>query len=61
MKCIRTVSFSPDSKLLAAAGDAMLISAYDVASGELVFNLQGHETWIFDLDWSHSGDYVASW
>ncbi|KAF2004827.1 WD40 repeat-like protein [Amniculicola lignicola CBS 123094] len=57
---IRTVAFSPGSKLLAAAGDARVIALYDVKSGEQVANLTGHGGWILSLDWSDTGEYLLS-
>ncbi|KAF2732455.1 WD40 repeat-like protein [Polyplosphaeria fusca] len=57
---VRAVSFSPASKLLAAAGDARVIALYDVNSGEQVANLSGHGGWILTLDWSDTGEYLLS-
>ncbi|KAF2872483.1 WD40-repeat-containing domain protein [Massariosphaeria phaeospora] len=57
---IRTVSFSPASKLLAAAGDARIIALYDVNSGEQVANFTGHSGWVLTLDWSATGEYLLS-
>ncbi|ETN41331.1 uncharacterized protein HMPREF1541_03266 [Cyphellophora europaea CBS 101466] len=60
VKPVRAVKFSPGSKLLAAAGDARVVSLYDAESGEQVANLQGHEGWITSLDWSATGAYLLS-
>ncbi|MCJ1412844.1 superkiller [Ptychographa xylographoides] len=60
VKPVRTVTFSPGCKLLAAAGDAKVIALYDVNSGEQVANLIGHGAWIFSLDWSDTGEYLLS-
>ena len=60
IKPVRSVRFSPGSKLLAAAGDAKVISLYDPRSGEQVANLTGHAGWITSLDWSFSGQYLLS-
>jgi superkiller protein 8 len=57
---IRSVSFSPASKLLAAAGDARIIALYDVNSGEQVSNFTGHGGWVLSLDWSSTGEYLLS-
>lgn len=60
IKPVRDVKFSPASKLLAAAGDARIISLYDPSSGEQVANLSGHAAWITSLDWSFTGQYLLS-
>jgi superkiller protein 8 len=57
---IRSVAFSPASKLLAAAGDARIIALYDVNSGEQVANFTGHGGWVLSLDWSDTGEYLLS-
>ncbi|KIX08125.1 uncharacterized protein Z518_02781 [Rhinocladiella mackenziei CBS 650.93] len=60
IKPVRAVKFSPGSKLVAAAGDARIISLYDPNSGEQVANLSGHAAWITSLDWSYTGQYLLS-
>jgi superkiller protein 8 len=60
MKPVRAVAFSPGGKLLAAAGDARMIGLYDVQSGEQVALLTGHASWIFSLDWNHTGEYLLT-
>lgn len=57
---IRTLSFSPLSTYLAAAGDSATIALYSVAHGEQVANMTGHTAWIFSIDWSFTGEYLAS-
>ncbi|KAL5120176.1 Ski complex subunit Rec14 [Pleosporales sp. CAS-2024a] len=57
---VRSVAFSPASKLLAAGGDARVIALYDVTSGEQVANFTGHGGWILSLDWSDTGEYLLS-
>lgn len=57
---IRSVRFSPGNFYLAVAGDAKIISLYNVSSGEHVVNLNGHEGWIFSLSWSQAGDFLLS-
>ncbi|KAK5021317.1 Ski complex subunit Rec14 [Exophiala sideris] len=60
IKPVRSVKFSPGSTLLAAGGDARIISLYDPSSGEQVANLSGHAAWITSLDWSNTGQYLLS-
>ncbi|KAG5520154.1 hypothetical protein PMAC_001230 [Pneumocystis sp. 'macacae'] len=57
---VRSVSFSPNSTLLAAAGDSKVITLYDVQSGEQIANLTGHKGWIFSVDWNPTGEYIVS-
>ena len=57
---VRSVAFSPTSKLLAAGGDARIIAIYNVSSGEQVANLTGHGGWVLSLDWSDTGEYLLS-
>ena len=57
---VRSVAFSPASKLLAAGGDARIIALYDVNSGEQVANFTGHGGWVLSLDWSDTGEYLLS-
>ncbi|KAH7347699.1 WD40-repeat-containing domain protein [Plectosphaerella cucumerina] len=59
-KPVRTVSFSPGSSRLAAAGDASVIALYDMKHGEHVGNLTGHASWITSVDWSDTGEYLLS-
>ena len=37
-----------------------MIGLYDSKSGEQVFNLTGHGSWITSLDWSSTGEYLLS-
>lgn len=57
---VRSIAFSPASKLLAAGGDARVIALYDVTSGEQVANFTGHGGWVLTLDWSDTGEYLLS-
>ncbi|CAI6338714.1 unnamed protein product [Periconia digitata] len=57
---VRSVAFSPASKLLAAGGDARIVALYDVTSGEQVANFTGHSGWVLSLDWSDTGEYLLS-
>lgn len=60
IKPVRAVRFSPGSSLLAAAGDAKVIALFDPTTGDQVANLTGHQSWIFSLDWSYTGEYMLS-
>ena len=60
VKPARSVAFSPNTTLLAAAGDSRTIALYDVKSGEQIANLAGHGGWVLTLDWSDTGEYLLS-
>lgn len=60
VKPVRSVAFSPNTTLLAAAGDSRTIALYDVKSGEQIANLAGHTGWVLALDWSDTGEYLLS-
>lgn len=57
---VRSVRFSPASTLIAAAGDSRVIALFDANSGEQVASLAGHQSWIMCLDWSSTGEWLAS-
>ncbi|KAF3170445.1 superkiller [Orbilia oligospora] len=60
MKPVRSISFSPSSKLLAVCGDFQVIAVYDVHSGEQVFNFTGHTSWVFSIGWSETGQFLVT-
>ncbi|KAI9827030.1 MAG: hypothetical protein M1826_006509 [Phylliscum demangeonii] len=60
LKPVRTIAFSPASKLVAAAGDGRVIALYDSYGGEQVAHLTGHSAWITAVSWSHTGQYLLS-
>ncbi|KAK7208475.1 WD40 repeat protein [Myxozyma melibiosi] len=57
---VRTVAFSPLSKLLAAGGDSNVVTVYSVKSSEMVMLLPGHTRWIMSLDWNFEGEYLLT-
>ncbi|KAK9463844.1 WD40-repeat-containing domain protein [Lipomyces oligophaga] len=60
VKSVRSVAFSPSSRLLAAAGDSRIVTVYSVKSGEMVFTLPGHSRWIMSLDWNFNGEHIIT-
>lgn len=54
------VAFSPDSKLVAAAGADRAIRVWEVESGNLVTTIEDHADWIFDIAFSPDGKRLAS-
>lgn len=59
-KTVRSLSFSPGSNYLAAAGDSKVISIYDVQHGEQIANLSGHSSPILSVDWNRTGQLLLS-
>jgi len=54
------VTFSPDGRWLASAGDDRSVRLWDVASGEALRVLQGHEGWVQSVAFSTDGRWLAS-
>ncbi|HEV3122888.1 MAG TPA: c-type cytochrome domain-containing protein [Isosphaeraceae bacterium] len=58
--CFFAVAFSPDSKLLAAAGADRTIRIWDVDTGKSLAAIEDHADWILDLAFSPDGKRLAS-
>lgn len=54
------VDVSDDGAFVAAGGTDSLVRVWDVASGELLARLEGHEFGIRDLDFDPTGEYIVS-
>lgn len=48
-KPVRSLAFTPDSKLLLTACDDMHTNLYDVHQGTLIDAFSGHESWVLDV------------
>ncbi|MCA8996192.1 MAG: hypothetical protein KDA80_04385 [Planctomycetaceae bacterium] len=57
---IRSITLSPDRKLLASAGNDLVIRFWDAADGTLVRELKGHESYIYNLAFHPSGNTLVS-
>lgn len=61
---IHSLEFSPDQKLLAAAGGPPAqqgeIKIWEVATGNLVRTITGHNDYIYSISWSPDGKNIAS-
>ncbi len=54
------LAFKPDSTLLAAASTQGLVDIWDVASGELITQLHGHDGTVYCVDFHPDGTRLAS-
>lgn len=57
---VQCVSFSPDGKLLAAAGEETKIRIFDLAAGSQIMELKDHSAPITSLTWNVNGARIAS-
>ncbi len=58
--CVLAVTFSPDSKFVAAAGADRAIRIWEVDSGKQVALVEDHADWILDIAFSPDGKKLAS-
>ena len=59
-KPVRSVSFSPNGKTLASAGNDRIIKLWDVATGEVLRTLKGHTGAVESITFSPDGRTLAS-
>ncbi len=57
---VRTVAWSPDSRLLARTGADNNVVIWDVPAGQQVRTLTGHREWINSAAWSPDGKWLAT-
>lgn len=57
---IHCVSFSPDGKYLAAAGDETTVRIFDLAGGMQLTELNNHSATINSISWNSNSNKVAS-
>lgn len=57
---IHCVSFSPDGKYLAAAGEETKIRIFDLAAGSQLFELKDHSAVINNIAWNWNGSKMVS-
>ncbi|HJZ94068.1 MAG TPA: WD40 repeat domain-containing protein, partial [Gemmataceae bacterium] len=54
------IAVSPDGKRLATGGYDGIIRIWNTATGEFERALVGHDSYVYGLDWSPDGNYLAS-
>ncbi len=57
---VRSVTFSPDQKTLASAGDDKMIRLWDVTTGKELQRFAGHDNWVYTVTFSPDGKILAS-
>jgi len=54
------LAFSQDSRLLAVASNRTVLEIWDVATGKILRNLEGHESWVESVTYSPDGKWLVS-
>jgi len=57
---VDTLSFSPDSRILASSGVVGAINLWDLSTGKLLHTLERHKSWVEELSFSPDGKTLAS-
>ncbi|RMJ14895.1 hypothetical protein CDV36_005439 [Fusarium kuroshium] len=57
---IRSVSFSPDDKCLATGAEQMIIYLWDIKTGTILSQFEGHEQDVYSIDFSPDGRSIVS-
>jgi len=57
---VNDIAISPDGKLVAAGSKDRTVSVFDIASGDLVARLRGHQGYVEGVTFSHDGKHLAT-
>ena len=57
---VNTAVFSPDSQLLAGGSEDGMIHVWDAGTGDLVYEFDGHDDSVWEIDFSPDGRILAS-
>jgi len=55
-----SLTWSPDSRIIATGSEDSNIRLWDIESGRLVRTLDGHQGWVRSVAWSGDGQWLAS-
>lgn len=57
---LRSISISPDGKVLVTGGNDMLVKAWNIADGTLLATLEGHQSHVYSVAFSRDGTRLVS-
>lgn len=58
--CVRTLSFSSDSRTLVSGSDDTFVHVYETGTAQLLRTLSGHASWVLSVAVCPNNKYIAS-